>query len=331
MQLLLQSVLHDLRQFLAIKLMCLMITDIRQCLVTVRDHRRTLVRAHRRHHIDPVCNLIGIGNHHLFRLVTAKVGKFLQHLLCGSKIKRSLLVRIRKALARHNDPAVNLILRVKKMNVAGGNHRLAEFLTQSNDPPIHIHHILHAVDGRHLIRFDHELVVPKRLDFQVIIKVDKPCDLCFRLPLNNSPVQLSCLAGTSQNKPLSVLHQKALRHTGTLAVVGQMGFRNQSVQVFSSDVILRKDNGMIGRKPFYDLRAGISHGIYLCKGICPCLLQHGNKFHKDFRGSLRIIHCAVMIFQGYSHSLCHCIQRVLRLMREQNPGHSHRIHVGKFP
>ena len=47
MQLLLQPVLHDLRQRLPVQLMCPVVADLRQLPVTVLDHRRALVRPYR--------------------------------------------------------------------------------------------------------------------------------------------------------------------------------------------------------------------------------------------------------------------------------------------
>ena len=45
--------------------------------------------------------------------------------------------------------------------------------------------------------------------------------------------------------------------------------------------------------------------------------------------SLRIVHRPVMVLQGHSHCLGHCVQGVLGLARQQNPGNPHRIHIGE--
>ena len=88
------------------------VANIRQRLITVRNHGRALVRAHRSHHIDPVRNPVGVGDHYLLRLLSSQIGKFLQHLLCGAQVKRGLIVCIRKMLARHDNPPIDLILRL---------------------------------------------------------------------------------------------------------------------------------------------------------------------------------------------------------------------------
>ena len=181
MKLLFQTLLDDLGQFIPIQLMGTAVTDVRQCLITVRNNRRTFIRPNRCHDIDPVRNFIRIGNNNLFCLVTAKILKLCKHLLCCPQIKRSLIVCILKSLTCHDNPAVNLILRIQKMYVTRCYHRLSVFFTKLHNPAVDVPDIFHAVNGRNPFGFDHELIVPKRLDFQIIIKVHKPRNLGFRL------------------------------------------------------------------------------------------------------------------------------------------------------
>ena len=82
-QFLLQSCLYDLRQIWSVNFMGSVITDLRQCLITVGNDRRTFVRAHRCNSLDHVCNHIGIGNNDFFRLITSQIREFFQHLFRG--------------------------------------------------------------------------------------------------------------------------------------------------------------------------------------------------------------------------------------------------------
>ena len=59
-------------------------------------------------------------------LVASKILELLQHLLRCPKEQRCLVIGILKSLARHDDTAVYLILRIKEMHVAGGDHQLVE-------------------------------------------------------------------------------------------------------------------------------------------------------------------------------------------------------------
>ena len=142
-------------------------------------------------------------------------------------------------------------------------HRFSVFFTKLHNPAVDVPDIFHAVNGRNPFGFDHELIVPKRLDFQIIIKVHKPCNLGFRLIFKQSPVEFSCLTGTPQYQAFPVLHQKAFRYTGTLAVIIQMRCRNEPVQILSSDIVLCQNNGMIRRKTLHNLLAGSSPFINL--------------------------------------------------------------------
>ncbi|GFI45684.1 hypothetical protein IMSAGC019_00997 [Lachnospiraceae bacterium] len=88
---------------------------------------------------------------------------------------------------------------------------------------------------------------------------------------------------------------------------------------------------MVGGQALYNVRAGIPHGVYLGKGICPCFLQHGDKFHEDLCRGFRILHRPVMIFQGDPQGLRHSVQGMLGLVGEQDPGDPHCVHIGKLP
>ena len=92
--------------------MGLVVTDIRKLLVAVRYDRRALVRPHRGHDLNHIRNQIGVCDHHLLRLVAAKIGKLVKHFLRRAQIQGRLVVRVRETLPRHDDAAVNFIFRV---------------------------------------------------------------------------------------------------------------------------------------------------------------------------------------------------------------------------
>ena len=110
--------------------MGLLIADPGERLIRIGNHRRTLVRPHRRHGIHHICDQIGIRDHDLLRLIAPQILEFLKHFLRGTQIKRRLIVRILIFSRGHDDPAVYLILRIQKMHVAGGHHRFVEGLSE---------------------------------------------------------------------------------------------------------------------------------------------------------------------------------------------------------
>ena len=87
----------------------------------------------RRDLLDHVRYLIGVGDHYFFSLLASQIGKFLQHLLCSPQIQRSLVIRVGKAVSGHNDPAVDLVLGIHKMYVAGSHYGLLELFAQPYD------------------------------------------------------------------------------------------------------------------------------------------------------------------------------------------------------
>ncbi len=258
MQLLLQPVFHNLWQRLPIQLMGPVVADIRKLFIAVFYHRRTLVRPHRRHHVDHIRNQVGIGNHHFLGLVAAKIGKLIQHFLRGAQIQGRLIVRVREPLSGHNNAAVNLILRIQEMYVAGGHNKLVKLLSQPHNLPVDLLYVLHGGNVRCPLRLDHKPVVAKRLDFQIIIKIHKPCYLRVGLLLQKRPVKLSRLAGASQNQSLPVLRKKALWYSGSSGKIRQVGLRHQTVQIHAAHIVFRQNDRMIGRQLFDDIGTGLS-------------------------------------------------------------------------
>ena len=114
------------------------IADLSQCLVRILNDRRAFIRAHRSDPLTHISDHAGVGDDNLLRLVRSQIIKFLQHFLRGPQIQRGLLIRIREALSRHQDPPVYLVLRVQKMHVTGGADRFAKGLSHLYDPPVYI-------------------------------------------------------------------------------------------------------------------------------------------------------------------------------------------------
>ena len=110
-----------------------LIADSGQYLIGIGDDRRTFIRAHRRHGVHHIRDQIGVGDHDFLRLVVAQILKLLQHLLRGAQVERRLVVRILVLSRGHDDPAVNLVLRIQKMHVAGSHHRFMERLADLHD------------------------------------------------------------------------------------------------------------------------------------------------------------------------------------------------------
>ena len=128
------------------------------------------------HHIR---DLIGIGNDDLLCLLPPQIGKLRQHLLCGPKVERRLVICIVKAFSCHDDPAVNLVFRIQEMHVTGGYYRLIKCLTQFYNFFVDLLEIFLCIDIRPVWVPEHKSIVSYGLDLQIIIEIHQPGD--FRL------------------------------------------------------------------------------------------------------------------------------------------------------
>ena len=137
-QLPVQTVLHDLRKRISVHFVGFCETDILKILLGVFNDRRKFIRMDRRDLLDHIRDLVGIGNDHFFCFFTSQIGKFLQHFLRCTKVKRCLVICIGKSVSCHDNPAVNLILRIHEMHIAGGNYRLFELFAKFYDLPVYL-------------------------------------------------------------------------------------------------------------------------------------------------------------------------------------------------
>ena len=205
MQLLLQPLLHDGGEIFPVQGMGLAVADIGQRLVAVRNHGRALIRPHRRNGLDLIRDQVGIGDHHLFGLIASQILKFLQHLLRGAQVQRGLILGILKALSCHDDPAVHLVRRIQKMHVTGCHHRLAILLSQLHDSAVDILDVLDGIHQTDFFIIDHEGVVSRGLNLQIIVKIHDPRDIRLAFFIQQGAVQLTCFTGASQDQPLPAL------------------------------------------------------------------------------------------------------------------------------
>ena len=92
--------------------------------------------------IAPTGDQVGVFHHHLIGLLLAQIGELLEHLVGGLEVDGQVLVRVLKALGGQQDVAVDLVLRIQKMHVAGCHHGLAELLPQADDLPVELPQLL---------------------------------------------------------------------------------------------------------------------------------------------------------------------------------------------
>ena len=89
------------------------------------------------------------------------------------------------------------------MHIAGSADQLAKLCAQIYDPFVDLDQIVPRLYCAFFVP-EHKRIISKRLDFQIIIKIYQPGNLCIRRSSQKSLVQLSCLTGRADNKPFSV-------------------------------------------------------------------------------------------------------------------------------
>ena len=139
--------------------------------------------------------------------------------------------------------AVDLILRLLKMHIAGGDDPLAQLLAKPDDGAIEVAQLLLA-PGRTLAQ--HEAIVAQRLNLQIVIEAGDPLQLGPLPVLRHRPEQLARLAGGADDKPLPVGHQLRLGDGGYPVEILQVGGTDELVQVLQAQLILGQNDDVLG-------------------------------------------------------------------------------------
>ena len=250
------------RQIFPVNLVSAVITNIAQILLGIFDDRRAFIGIDRRDLLDHIRDLVRILDDDLLCFCRSQIFKFRQHLLGCPKIKRRLVVRIAEPFSRHDDPAVHLVSRIQKMYVARRNDRFFELFSQFHNLTVDIFQIFLTVHIRNLFALDHKVVVSKRLDLIIIVEIRKPCDRLRRFMVQDRLIQLSRLTGASDDKPVPVPQEFALRNPWHPGKILEMGHGNQTIQIHTSGLVFCQNHRMMR----WELSDGIGiHGAKLVK------------------------------------------------------------------
>ena len=270
----------------------------------------------------------GIIDDHFLRLFRAEVGKLLQHLIGGLEVDGQGFIGIGELLAGQQHMAVDLVLRLLKMDVAGGADRLAQLLAQTDDGAVELPQVLLRLD---IAVADHELVVAQGLDLQIVVERGDAAQLRPVLMVGHRLEKLARLAGRTDDEALAVGHQLRLGDDRHALEVLQVGGGDQLVEVFQTQLILGENDDMLRETAgFAALRAQFQHFFVdlLQTGkavLLPHLLKEGDE-HVGHHGS--VIAGAVVVEGGQVQMLCHDVQLVLVQLRQQVLGEDQRVHIG---
>ena len=126
--------------------------------------------------------MAGIGHHHLIGLVLPQIGELLQQLVGGLEVDGQRRIGIRELLAGQQHMAIDLVLRLLKMHVAGGADGLPQLLPQ-------------FLLRLHVAVSQHEEIVADGLYLQIVVEGGNALELRPILVIRHRPEQLARLAG----------------------------------------------------------------------------------------------------------------------------------------
>ena len=195
-QLLLQPLFHDLGQGVAVIPLGVLPCGIAQLLLCAFNAGRVGAPGDGAHIVvDHGGDLAGVLYHNLVGLFLGQIIELCQHILRGAEEQRRLVVGILKAIARLQYSAVDRILRLGKVHVAGGDDRLVQILAQLDDGTVELLDPLLAV---HLAVPHHIGVVAQRLDLKDIVVGGDFFQFLVAGAVHDGAVQLACLTGAGE-------------------------------------------------------------------------------------------------------------------------------------
>ncbi len=242
-QLLLQPLFHDLGQGVAVIPLGVLPCGIAELLLCALDAGRVGAPGDGAHVVvDHGGDLAGVLYHHLVGLFLGQIVELRQHILRGAEEQRRLIVSIFKAVTRLQYGAVDRILRLGKVHVAGGNDRLVQILAQLDDGAVEFLDPLLAV---HLAIPHHIGVVAQRLDLKDIVIGGDFFQLLIAGAVHDGAVQLARFTGAGEQQAVPVLVQQAAGHTGLFEEVVDVCFTDDLVQVFQAHLVFDQNDEVI--------------------------------------------------------------------------------------
>ena len=216
-----QTVLDELRRLVAVKLVHLVPDEAVQILSGIFQARREeLALGQQLDVLDLIRNGARVGHDHLVGLFLAEILKFTEHLVRRAEVDGQRRVRVGEFLGGQQDMAVDLVLRLLKMHIAGGDDPLAQLLAKPDDGAIEVAQLLLA-PGRTLAQ--HEAIVADGLDLEIIVEGRDALELLPVLVVRDRTEQLARLAGRADDKSLAVRDQLALRDDGHALEILEVG------------------------------------------------------------------------------------------------------------
>ena len=328
LQLHVQPVDDQLGWLVAVQLVALVPHHVVQLLLGVlQPGREQLARRQQLDVLDAVCNAPGIVDDHPVGRLRPQIGELLQHLVGGLEVDGQRRVGVREFLAGQQDMAVHLVLRLLKMHVACGAHRLAQLLAQPDDGAVELPQLLLRL---HVAVAQHEHVVADGLYLQIVVERRDALQLRPVLVVGHGPEQLARLAGRADDEPLPVGRQLRLGDGGHALEVFQIGRRDQLVQMLQPQLVLGQNDDVLGEPGLAAPGPQLQHlAVDLLQAVdaqLPLHLLKKRDEHIAHHG--RVVGGPVVVEGGQIQMLRHDVQLVLAQLRQQVLRQNEGVHIG---
>ena len=244
-QFLLQPCFHDFRQILAVHAFRLVVGHGANFIICARYHRRIQIIRDGLEILYHIRDFARVGNYCLISQFLAQIIELRQHLLRGAQVQGRLLVRIRKALALHQDGTIDIVLLVQEMHITGGYQHFAQLPGQLRHLQVDPAQIIVGIDIREFLAALQEVIIVDGLDFQIIIKRRNLYQLLLRRPGHDGANQLPRLAGRAYQDTLAEFLDNGLRQARLAMEIFHMGKGDHLVKIAQAIGILRQKDDMV--------------------------------------------------------------------------------------
>ena len=270
------------------------------------------------HVADLFSDAVGFVDDHALGGLAAEVGKFLQHLLRGAEVERGLVVGVLKALGGHEDGAVDGVLRVHEVDVAGGHHGDVQFIAKGEYFAVEVAQALFVL---HRALAHEEGVVADGLYLQIVVEAGDALQCLCVLARQHGAEEFPGLAGAADDETLAVLLDQFARHARRAVEVVEVTFADEAVEVGHARLVLRQKDDVVG------LRAGVG-----LEGVVDVVkarnVQAFQRFEQHQTGGTGVVYGAVGVFQRYVQMLADRAQLVVAQLLVGVAGESQCVQNG---
>ena len=213
-----EAIGYDLRQILTVELTCARVGHFLDLSVRARHRRRIEFVGDRKEVLHHIGDLPWICDDALVGTLRTEIVELGKHFVRRAQIERRLSLGITVAVRFLQHGAVDGILWIEEVHVAGRNQHFIEFFGKRIDFAVDVPQIFIRVNGETIVNLE-EVVVVNRLDLEEVIKLCDFLQLLVGPPRDDTADQFARLARRADNDPRTVLLQHGAGNTWTTALL----------------------------------------------------------------------------------------------------------------